>query len=141
VGADAGGGCGAPAVARSEEGVQRDGEEATVALTGRVRQRAVGAEKDLAPGSHQHAGLRELLREDSCRAMGLNSACDLLAKHLVTMCTILVEWISKGLETMVSGTYIYFYPGWSQETLDPYLRAEELRHRRGALRRPDLNWT
>jgi hypothetical protein len=57
------------------------------------------------------------------RFSGQRSPYESMVHHAMTMSEILREWVVKALDTLVTGTYFYFYPGWTQETLDAYLLA------------------
>jgi hypothetical protein len=57
------------------------------------------------------------------RFSGQRSPYESMVHHAMTMSEILREWVIKALDTLVTGTYFYFYPGWTQETLEAYLLA------------------
>ena len=57
------------------------------------------------------------------RFSGQRTPFELMVHHAMTVSEILREWVVKALDSVVTGTYRYFYPGWTQATLDAYLLA------------------
>jgi hypothetical protein len=57
------------------------------------------------------------------RFVGDNSARDELAIHLTTVAATMHSWVSMTKNTLITGTYVFIWQGWSPATVIGYLEA------------------